>query len=180
MGRTQAGFTLFEALVAMAVLGILVAVAMPAWMDAVARTRDAGIRAALVEAATRSTTHAVVANTRVVLCPSVSGEACISGTDWSEGWIAFADLDGNRERSGRETLVSSHGKLEGGSRLLGTAGRSRIVFQPRASNGGSNATFTLCTRRHASRASAFIIANSGRWRFATATPAAASVCAFGG
>lgn len=50
-GARSAGFSLTELLVALAIAGILAAVALPTYSDHIARTRRATARAALVQAA---------------------------------------------------------------------------------------------------------------------------------
>lgn len=175
------GFSLIEALVAMAGLAVTCCIALPALGAASARARDVAIRSAMVETLQRATVHAIATRTHVVICPSRDGDTCAGGTDWTPGWIAFADLAGNRERDGTfDTLLHAQPNLEGRSRLRGSAGRSRIVVQPRGDTAGSNATFTICREGSTTHATALIHANSGRWRFATPTANAASVCAYGG
>lgn len=175
------GFSLIEALVVMAGLAVTCCIALPALGAASARARDVAIRSAMVETLQRATVHAIATRTHVVICPSRDGDTCAGGTDWTPGWIAFADLAGNRERDGAfDTLLHAQPNLEGRSRLRGSAGRSRIVVQPRGDTAGSNATFTICREGSTTHATALILANSGRWRFATPTANAASACAYGG
>lgn len=180
MDGKDKGFTLVEALVAMAVLGIACCIALPALGAASAKARDVAVRSAMVETFQRATTHAVATRTHVVICPSADGQTCARGTDWTPGWIAFADLGADRERNGGfDALLHAQPPLDGGSRLRGSVGRSRIVVQPRGDTAGSNATFTICREGSTAHATALILANSGRWRFATPAPSAASACAFG-
>lgn len=175
------GFTLIEALVAMTGLAVTCCIALPALGAANAKARDMTIRSALVETLQRATTHAIATRTHVVLCPSQDGETCMRGTDWSRGWIAFADLSGNRERDGGfDSLLHTQPRLEGRSRLRGSAGRTHIVVQPRGDTAGSNATFTICREGSTAHATALILANSGRWRFASPAANAALACAHGG
>ena len=47
-GRLERGFTLVEMMIAMLVVGLLLAVAIPAWSNALARTHAAAARAALL------------------------------------------------------------------------------------------------------------------------------------
>lgn len=177
---STSGFTLIECLIALAALAALCCIAIPSLSDAAAKTRDAAIRAAVVESLQRATTHAVATSTHVVLCPSADGHACLNSTNWSLGWIAFADPDKNRERSNvRDTLLQVQPALDGGSRLRGTAGRTRLVVQPEGHTAGSNVTFTICRHGSPARATAMTLANSGRWRFSSAPEAASSACAYG-
>ena len=130
MHRNRRGFTLIEAVIAMAIAGILLGVAVPAWQDAMARSRASAARGELMATWTVAVGHAARTGTEVVLCPS-AGVECRNSFDWSEGWIAFADIDGNRRRAPGETLVDVADALHDSVRLRSTTGRRRLVVQRR-------------------------------------------------
>ena len=175
MRHRNAGFTLIEAVIAMSVAGILAGVAIPALRDAAEAGRSGAAKGTLVESWMVSTSHAANAGSEVVLCPGDAG-GCRGGTDWSRGWIAFADLDGDRTRSARETLLKQAPPLGGRVHLRSTAGRTRMVFQPNGSNAGSNITWTLCDGRGPESAVTIVVANNGRVRTGAPTAAAAQAC----
>lgn len=175
MYRNHRGFTLIEATICLAIAGILLGVAVPALKDALASSRASATRAALLASWTTAVGHAAMTGTEVVLCPSV-GTGCRNSFDWSEGWIAFADIDGNRRRAPGETLVDVADALHGSVRLRSTTGRRRLVVQPNGGNAGSNVTFTLCDRRGADQAVTLVLANTGRLRAGEPTRKAAHGC----
>lgn len=179
MQRRSRGFTLVEAVVGMGVLGITLGIALPTYASFSAKARDASVHTALVVTLQRAATLAVASGKRVVICPSRDASRCGDGIDWSGGWIAFVDADGNRARAPDEPLVHVEAREDDGTRILGSPGRDRLVMQPRGSTGGSNTTFTICDRGNARHASQLILANAGRWRFADAPGAAAADCAYG-
>lgn len=172
------GFTLLDLVIAIAILGVLMGIVIPTLKDAVARTQAASARSAITTTLFDALRHATVLGREIVVCPA-SASQCAGGTDWSPGWIAFIDGDGNRLRSPDEQIVREQEKLPAGVRLHGTIGRPRIVYQPNGGNGGSNITFTLCDRRGPKHALALILSNGGRLRSARAEPAAAAACANG-
>jgi type IV fimbrial biogenesis protein FimT len=178
MSQRMRGFTLIEAVIVLAVAGILLATAVPAWSSALESAHASSARSALLETLTRSISHAAMAGSDVVLCPG-DGRGCRSTYDWSGGWIAYADLDGNRQRSTNETLLQSQPALSAHVHLRSTAGRTRIVFQPNGGNAGSNVTFTLCDGRGPSKAITLVLANDGRLRSGTPTASAALACVAG-
>lgn len=175
MRALQWGFTLVEAVIAMLVVGILLAIAVPAWSNALARTHAAAARAALLGSLQRSITHAAIAGTEVVLCPSAEAD-CKDGWEWSGGWIAYADIDGDRRRDANETLLHEESALPDDIRLFTSKGRKRLVFQPNGGNAGSNVTFTVCTGNGPGSAAALVLANDGRLRDAKAPSRAAEQC----
>ena len=177
--RPKPGFTLLESLACIAIAGILLCVAGPACADFVQRSHAAAARAALLASLMQAVRHSALTGSEVVLCPGAEA-GCAGGSDWSGGWIAYADLDGDRVRDPGETLVHAEPALAAGVHLVTSAGRRRLVFQPTGGNTGSNATFTLCDRRGAASAVTLVLSNTGRLRAGRPTAAAAQRCAAAG
>ena len=175
MRHRNAGFTLIEAVVVASLASILAGIAVPAAQHAAEAARSGATKGALVEAWLSSVAHSANTGSEVVLCPGDAG-GCREGIDWSRGWIAFADLDGNRTRSHNETLLTKADPLGGKLHLRSTTGRTRVVFQPNGGNAGSNITWTLCDGRGADKATTIVISNQGRLRAGTPTAAAAQAC----
>lgn len=175
MSRSKAGFTLVEALVCLAVASILLCIAGPACADLVQRSHAAAARAALLDSIMQGVRHSALTGSEVVLCPG--GDAgCIATSNWSGGWIAYADIDGDRMRDAGETLVRAEPALASGVHLVTSVGRKHLVFQPMGGNAGSNATFTLCDRRGPGSAVSLVLSNGGRLRAAKPTARAARDC----
>lgn len=137
MRRVQAGFGLAEIAIAMAVAGV----ALLAYQGAREAAHAGAARAALGESLLKAISHATSTGSEGVLCPG-NANGCRASIDWSRGWMAFADPDGDRQRSPGETLLHEQLSLGGEVHLRGTAGRTRLVFQPNGGNAGSNVTFT--------------------------------------
>ena len=169
------GFTLIEAIISLLVVSVLLAIAIPAWSGVLSRTHAASARAALLASLSKAIGHAAITGTEVVLCPGDRG-GCRNSFDWSDGWIAYADIDGDRKRGAGETLLRAQDPLPSRVRLLTSTGRRRLVFQPGGGNAGSNATFLLCDARGPEEAVTLVLANTGRLRAARASPRRARQC----
>lgn len=175
-GSTKSdGFTLMEAMIVLAVASLLLCIAVPACASLLARSRAAAARAALLSSMTQAIRHAAVAGTEVVLCPA-KGQDCRNSWDWSGGWIAYADIDGDRRHDPGETLLHTEPALGAGVHLLTSKGRRRLVFQPNGGNAGSNVTFTLCDGRGAASAVTLVLSNQGLLRSTPADTARAELC----
>lgn len=177
MNHKQTGFSLVGLVAALAVLGILFGIAVPAYRGAIAAAHAGAAKSALGATLLSAMTHSSVAVVDVVVCASPGGSTCSGSTDWSAGWIAFADLDTDRAKGANEPLLRRQSGLPTGIHLRSTSGRRRIVLQPHGgAAAGSNVTFTLCDRRGVAKASTLVLANSGRLRQDKASVQAALAC----
>lgn len=172
------GFTLMELLVALGVVAVLASIALPAFSNAAAKAHAGAAKVAFGETWLAAVRHSALTGTEVVVCPAPTGR-CQPGVDWSRGWVAFADRDGDRLQDPAERVLARVEPLDGGIRLRSTPGRQRLVFQPGGGNAGSNVTFTLCRARDPDSASALVMSNEGRLRQGTPAGEAARECAFG-
>lgn len=171
----HAGFTLIEALLALGVLSILAALALPAAGNAIAAANASEARAALLENVTLAVGRSAVYGTHVVACPG-SANGCRDSIDWSDGWIVFADTNADRALQPGERILREQAPLADGVHLRSTAGRTRLVFQANGGNAGSNVTFTLCDKRGTAYATTLVLANDGRLRASQPSEAAATMC----
>ena len=83
------GFTLLELMAALTVIGILLTVGVPTFVDVVRSNRATSNANELVNALTIARSEAIRRGVRVSMCRSNDGASC-SGT-WSNGWIIFID-----------------------------------------------------------------------------------------
>lgn len=171
------GFGLIDAMLALLVIGLVFGIALPAWNGFVWRSQANAARAALSASLFDAMRESSLGMHAAVVCPD-GGGVCAGGTDWSMGWIAFVDRDGNHQRSIGEPLIGRQSALPRGVRLLGLAGRQRIVWT-RGGSAGSNTSFTLCDRRGPLQAQRMILSNGGRLRTAPADAGAAAACVAG-
>jgi len=173
------GFTLIELMIVLAVVAILLLIAVPSWRHARAAAHSVAAKSALAATILDGVRYSANAGSEVVVCPSSNAATCADTTDWSGGWLAYADLDGNRAQGGDETRIRQQSSLTGGVQLRSTKGRKQLVFQPNGGNAGSNVTFTLCDARGTAYASTLVLSNSGNLRQGKASAATAQACVAG-
>ena len=92
----SAGFTLLELMIALAVLGIVVGIAVPAFTDIIRQNRLAAQSNELLGASALARSEAVKRGSAVTLCPVdlADANACSDDDQWSNGWIVFSDVKG--------------------------------------------------------------------------------------
>lgn len=139
----EAGFTLIELMVTVAVLAILLAIAFPSFTALVNSNRLTGNANALVAALQHARSEAVSRNASIVVCRSVNGTTCATGAQWN-GWITIVETGGAVLRVNTvkaPVVVSASSNISGNN--------DRVVFRPdgmaRASGGALlNARLAVC------------------------------------
>ena len=147
MRRRDAGFTLIELIITMAVLAICAGVALPSLRSFMEQQRTLAAISSLTSHMSLARMAAVTRNQRTVLCPSRNGNSCEAGTDWSTGWMLFLDEDGNRQPdSGDEVLRMDLEPTSRHLRVVSTVGRQQLRYLPDGSSAGSNLTISICNK----------------------------------
>lgn len=91
--RTQAGFTLLELVITVAVLAIVLSVGIPSFRDMSNRNRLTSVTNEIVGATQLARMEAIRRNTRVVVCPTTNGSTC-AGANWSRVVVREAAVGG--------------------------------------------------------------------------------------
>ena len=172
--RTQSGFTLYEALIVLAITAILICAGVPAMGSLLERTQVRGEHDEFLTAVNYTRSLAVDMAARVVMCPSIDRTSCAEEPEWHRGWVVFEDLDKDRERDEDETVFLSHGELTSGVTITSSRHRRRIGFLPSGLAYGANLTLRICPRDVGVHPKAIIISNAGRPRSVTLPPASCS------
>lgn len=173
----QRGLTLIELMFTIAVIAVLCAVSAPSLGNIAASSRARSGNNTLITSLNLARNTSIAHQHEIVLCPSSAGTACEETTWWQHGWIAFADLDRDGQRSANEPILTRAGTQPGIAIATGSA-REHVTYRPNGSASGTNLTFTFCDRRGPKYASTIVVSNPGRPRTGQATPAqAAAACA---
>lgn len=129
----QAGFTLFELLITLAIAAILAAAAIPGMTDFVANNRAAAQTNQVVGALRLARNAAVTRGAPVSICavdPSDKNR-CATGASagsWSRGWIVFVDDHGAvGSIDAGDSVLRVFPALDGGSAL--TAGSAFLQYR---------------------------------------------------
>ena len=101
--RTLKGFTLIELLVTIAVVAILMAVAVPSFVQQIRSNQVVTAASKLRDILTYARSEAIKRSSLVSICPSSNGSSCLSSTAWATGWMVFVD-DASSESSSSVTI----------------------------------------------------------------------------
>jgi type IV fimbrial biogenesis protein FimT len=160
------GYTLSELAVSLAIIAVLLGAAVPWFGDMIAENRSITLANRFITSLQLARLEAVKRNQKVTLCRSANGTTCVG--DWSDGWMIFADYDGDRLPDSDETLLETV-LLEGDARHVlnwrGFRSRNAIQFDAEGFIHNNNGTLLICPRSGNSReARAVIINRMGRAR----------------
>ena len=165
--RRDAGFTLIELMIAVALVAILLATAVPALDDFTNDARQTGAINDFISSIHLARNSAITTNSRVTMCASASGTNC-EATTWDSGWIVFGDLNSNGTLDVGETIVTASASVEGLSIQSGEF-PAALMFRPngRAMTAlltGNSGEFVVCDFRGDEHAKVILVELSGRPR----------------
>ena len=112
-----AGFTLLEALVVMALLGVLVSLAAPAMSALRQRHQLQGEAEGFFNSLVLARSEALRRQARVSLCARASDSECDPQGRWQQGWLVFVDANDNARRDATEPVLEVHGAVPQAMRL---------------------------------------------------------------
>lgn len=98
------GFTLLEALVVLAVLGVLLGLAVPTLKNLQAKHQLQAQAEVLLGSLLLARSEAIRRQQPITLCPHAD-QMCDLNAPWQKGWLVFVDANHNARRDEGETLL---------------------------------------------------------------------------
>ncbi len=167
MRHNRFGYSLYELLVTLAIASMLIIIGVPMLSDSVARSRQSVEINALFHAIHLARKESIVRRRPVSLCPSIDGNRCTSGRNWSGGWILFVNEDGDQPPTldDGEAVLNRHRASEAIRITANRRGFTLRAIHRRATNG----TFVICDHADRIRPKALVVSWTGRPRVAFET-----------
>jgi type IV fimbrial biogenesis protein FimT len=145
----QAGYTLVELMVVVAIVGILTAIAIPGFTQLTQKQKVDSQVSALTSAMRLARAEAVKRGQQVTLCPTNNPNdnlpvCATGGPDWSKGWVVFVDNGPTmRTIDPGETIVSVQQAIEGSGGVTNSALDSMVFLPSGLPMGGVQSTFVV-------------------------------------
>lgn len=165
--RTAPGMTLVELLAVIGIMAVTLVVATPFLRNLLLDARMTGAINALIHVVHLARQEAQRDLRDVVVCPSATGSTCAPPGNWSSGWIAFINEDGDDPPQVDAGEAILHATQQQALRFI-TSNRRAYVLRPYALR-ATNGTVVFCDERGRAAARAVIISYTGRPRVAART-----------
>jgi len=158
------GYSLYELVMTLTLVGLVLTLGLPSFGSLVADKRLRVEADALFHAVHLARKSSIVRRHVVSLCPSVDGQSCNPGYDWSEGWIMFANVDRDDppQVDRNEAIIKRHSVDDRVQILANRQGFTLRSTQLRATNG----TFVICDRAGRAQPRGLVVSYTGRPRVA--------------
>ncbi len=172
---TQAGMTLIEQIMVLAIVSALTSMAVPPIHRLLNRSQLQVAQLDFIAALMHAREAAVTSGRRTLLCPSRDGSRCSGAMRWDDGWLLAHDRDGDHQPDGTPLYVGHAYKA--GLTILSSVRRRYVRFDPDGSASGSNLTLIFCSENPAEQALSVVVSNAGRVRSSPASKHQAAICA---
>jgi len=137
------GLTLIELIVALTVIGILLAVAAPAMTTFVSGNRLTTQANELLSDLNYARSEAIKKSGNVGICVTTTGSSCAASGNWASGWMVFADVDDSESWTTGDSTLRLRDAL---TSTTVTAASAIVVFSKSGAlaAGTGVGTYTLC------------------------------------
>jgi type IV fimbrial biogenesis protein FimT len=162
------GFTLLELLMTIAIAAMVLTLGLPSFGALKARNAQRVEVNALFHAVHLARKGSIMRKQVVSLCPTVDGNSCNAGLDWSGGFLVFENSDRDEPPELDDGEIVLHRHLASPTVKI-TANRRGFTLRAtflRATNG----TLVVCDRAGRVKPRALVISYTGRPRVAERTP----------
>ncbi len=157
--KKQNGFTLVELMIALAIAGILIVVAVPSFSTTIKNNQLVTQSNLLVSAFNLARSEAIKRAQTVNVCVSNATQTnCVASMDWSQGWLVWVDLDASGAPDNNEILRVSEA-LPPSMSLTGDVNTIQYTAQGAVNARG---TFNICDDRANEIGRTVTVQNTGR------------------
>jgi type IV fimbrial biogenesis protein FimT len=153
--QSECGFTLFEAVITMAMVAILMAIAIPSYRYVTNANRIAAEVNGLLGDLQFARAEAIKEGQTVTACVSNNGATCAGAgvSTWQNGWIVFADANNDHAVDGGDTVLRVQSAFSGTDTFVATPATGYLTFNREGFASGGTTAAGLLISLHALTAS---------------------------
>ena len=130
----QAGFTMIELMVVVAIVAILAALALPSFQQSIRSNRVATTTNEVLASLSLARTEAIKGIGVSGVCPSTDGTNCANSTNWGAGWVVWRT---DATATGTVRTVVRYVQQKAGTVVTGPAAGISFNVQGRSVAGAS-------------------------------------------
>ena len=154
--RTQSGFTLYELLITVTIVGVVLSFGIPNMLQFNQNGRMTSTANDMHSSFHLARSESGRAKTNITVCASANALAADAncGGTWDQGFIVFVDEDGNIDRAGAtETVLRAHGPIADGVTLAVADDADYFSFsstglgRPNVNNNPAVSQVVMCDER---------------------------------
>ncbi len=131
--RNQSGFTLYELLITIVIIGIVLTFGIPNFGVFTQNSRITSTANDLHSSFYLGRSEAARSKSNITICASANsmGAATCTGGTFDDGWIIFVDLNGDIQRAGvDENVLRRHPAIDPAMNITTNAGANYFSFAP--------------------------------------------------
>lgn len=169
LNNKQTAFTLIELIITLTIIAILANISLPSFNGLVDKTKISAEVNALNGMLRSTRSLAISQLKKVTICPSQNGTEC--SKEWSDGYMAFIDLNGDRQLNQNDQLVQEH-KIESKRirlRWRSFGARNSLQWHQTGITNHQNGSFEYCYIDKPKLARGLFITKAGRIRLSKDT-----------
>lgn len=158
------GFTLIELIIALSIISILSAYAIPSYQTFKQNQTMTQELNRLSSSINFARNQSILMGHHVILCATETYSSCDGSSQWSTGWMVFADKNRNRNYDPSDTMLLNENKMDNALNAISSIHRQKIRFNSTGFAPGTNLTIRFCDERGTESGKAIVVSNVGRPR----------------
>ena len=147
--KHENGFSLIEIIIVIAIMSLLISTATPSFNTLINKSRLSKTSEELFSSLSLARSYAITSGQRVHLCALASSDPLLCkkerdfNSNWSDGWMVFADINQNNEYDSNDTMLNISTNSKNINVVFNQRGRLRFFQNGSARSAG----FYICSKK---------------------------------